>query len=127
MLIHLQAAGTSFVLDARGPQPPSVVHWGAALGDLTDDDLAALVSSAVPAVPPSSLDTPPRLSLLPTLGDGWSGRPAIGKPVSLSDVSRPSPAEVRITSGAAGLEVVTEIEMSPQGVPARAAPADQHR
>ncbi len=43
----------------------------------TDGDLAALAAPAVPAVPPSSLDEPLRLSLLPTLDQGWSGRPAI--------------------------------------------------
>ncbi|WP_250030171.1 alpha-galactosidase [Paractinoplanes maris] len=120
MLIHLQAAGTSFVLDARGPQPPSVLHWGAALGDPADEDLAALASAAVPAVPPSSLDTPPRLSILPTLGDGWSGRPAFagaGRPRwHLSGVSRPSPASVLVTLEAEGLLVATEIELSAQGV-----------
>lgn len=120
MLIHLQAAGTSFVLDARGPQPPSVVHWGAALGDLTDDDLAALTAAAVPAVPPSSLDTPPRLSLLPTLGDGWSGRPAFsgsGRPRwELREVSRPSPGSVLVTLFAGDQEITTEIELSAQGV-----------
>ena len=120
MLIHLQAAGTSFVLDARGPQPPSVVHWGAALGDLTDDDLAALTAAAVPAVPPSSLDTPPRLSLLPTLGDGWSGRPGFSGPGRprwrLHEVSRPSPSSVLVTLAAPELEIAVEIELSAQGV-----------
>ncbi|WP_250006178.1 alpha-galactosidase [Actinoplanes sp. M2I2] len=119
-MIHLQAAGTSFVLDARGSQPPSIVHWGAALGDLGDDDLAALGSAAVPAVPPSSLDTPPRLSVLPTLGDGWSGRPAFSGPsrprFATSAVTRPSPGSVLISLGADGLAVATEIELSAQGV-----------
>ncbi|MCO8270232.1 alpha-galactosidase [Actinoplanes sp. TRM 88003] len=117
MLIHLQAAGTSFVLDARGPQPPSVVHWGAALGDLADDDLAALVSSAVPAVPPSSLDSAPRLSLLPTAADGWSGRPAFAaRHFRTRSVDRPSPGSVLVSLAADGLEVAIEIELSAQGV-----------
>ncbi|MBL7257588.1 alpha-galactosidase [Paractinoplanes lichenicola] len=121
MLIHLQAAGTSFVLDARGSRPPAVLHWGAALGDLTDGDLTAYADAAVPAVPPSSLDSPPRLSLLPTLGDGWSGRPAFagspGRPRwELTSSAQPSPGSAILTLSAGPLSVTTEIELSPQGV-----------
>ncbi|MBM2622740.1 alpha-galactosidase [Actinoplanes sp. LDG1-06] len=121
MLIHLQAAGTSFVLDARGPRPPAVLHWGAALGDLAADDLAAFAASAVPANPPSSLDEPPYLSLLPTLGDGWNGRPAFsgtpGRPRwTLAGVSQPSPGSILISLTDGPLTVTTEIELSAQGV-----------
>ncbi|MGK5682813.1 alpha-galactosidase [Actinoplanes sp. URMC 104] len=121
MLIHLQAAGTGLVLDARGPQPPAVLHWGAGLGDLSADDLAAFAAAAVPAVPPSSLDTPPRLSLLPTLGDGWSGRPAFsgapGRPRwRLREVTQPSPGAVLVELAADGLTVTTEVELGAQGV-----------
>ena len=123
MLIHLRAAGTSLVLDARGPRPPAVVHWGAALGELSENDLAALADAAVPAVPPSSLDDPVRLTLLPVLADGWSGRPAIaGHPgrlaVRQTGVSVPAPSRVRVElrADSAGLDVVTELELTPQGV-----------
>ncbi|MDY7083807.1 MAG: alpha-galactosidase [Actinomycetota bacterium] len=121
MLIHLQAAGTSFVLDARGPRLPVVLHWGAALGDLDPGDLSAYAASAVPANPPSSLDDPPYLSLLPTVGDGWSGRPAYsgapGRPRwQLSEVSQPSPGSVLLALTAGALKVTSEIELSAQGV-----------
>ncbi|GAB2570082.1 alpha-galactosidase [Paractinoplanes abujensis] len=120
-MIHLQAAGTSLVLDARGPRLPAVLHWGAALGDLTADDLSAYAEAAVPAVPPSSLDTPPRLSLLPTLGDGWSGRPAFsgapGRPRwELTEAAQPAPGSAVLISAAGALTVTTEVELSPQGV-----------
>lgn len=140
MLIHLQAAGTSVVLDARGPQPPVVVHWGTTLGDPAETDLATLAGAAVPAVPPSSLDAPPRLSTLPGLGDGWTGRPALSgswtaaaapAPASagalvgparprwrLAGVERPSDgsALVRLLSTDERLEVTTEVHLAPQGV-----------
>ncbi|GAA3342199.1 alpha-galactosidase [Amorphoplanes nipponensis] len=128
MIIHLRAAGTSFVLDARGPRPAAVVHWGPDLGDLTDGDLAALAGAAAPAVPPSSLDEPLRLSLLPTLDQGWSGRPGIagwwpadGAPVAglrLLGVRRDGPLAVRLDLGAADgrLRIGTEIELSAHGV-----------
>lgn len=128
MLIHLQAAGTSLVLDARGPRPPVVVHWGRGLGDLGDDDLAALSAAAVPAVPPSSIDEPLRLGLPPGEEQGWSGRPAIsgwwpddGGQVGgfhLVGVERPGPLAVRILLAEAGgrLRLTTELELTEQGV-----------
>jgi alpha-galactosidase len=123
LLIHLQAAGTSLVLDARGPRPPVIVHWGASLGEVSGGDLALLADAAVPAVPPSSLDQPVRLSLLPVLADGWTGRPGIsGIPGGLafrqSGVARPGPGLVRVEARSAGdrLTVVTDVELTPQGV-----------
>lgn len=129
MLIHLRAAGTSVVLDARGTAVPAVVHWGADLGPLDDDALGLLVDLRVPAVPPSALDMPFRLSLLPTLDDGWSGRPGVSgfvvgpdglraplPPMSLDDVAAtPSSARfVLVADG--GLRVTTDVELTPQGV-----------
>ena len=101
MLIHLQAAGTSLVLDARGPRPPVIVHWGATLGEMSGGDLALLADAAVPAVPPSSLDQPVRPTLLPVVADGWTGRPGIsGIPGGLAfrqtGVARPGPDRVRV-------------------------------
>jgi len=78
MIRHLRAAGTSLVLDTSGPGAPVIVHWGGDLGELDPTDLATLAIASVPPVGPSSLDVPVRLSLLPTLSDGWSGRPGIG-------------------------------------------------
>lgn len=77
MIVHLRAAGTSVLLDARGTAVPAVVHWGADLGDLDDAALERLVDAQVPAVPPSAIDVPLRLSLLPTLHEGWTGRPGV--------------------------------------------------
>ena len=127
MLIHLQAAGTSLVLDARGPRPPVIVHWGAALGELDRSALAVLAGAAVPAVPPSSLDTPAPLSLLPVLAEGWSGRPGIAgswaaggtaRPAfRLTGVTpRPSAVDIELSSTDDRLRVVTGIELTPQGV-----------
>ena len=74
---HLRAAGTSFVLDARGMAVPVILHWGADLGDLSFGALESLGDALVPAVGPSSIDTPLRLSVLPHLAEGWSQRPGI--------------------------------------------------
>ena len=74
---HLRAAGTSFVLDARGTAVPTIIHWGADLGDLPAHELEALADSLVPAVGPSSIDSPLRQSVLPHLAEGWSHRPGV--------------------------------------------------
>ena len=79
MIVHLRAAGTGLVLDARGTRPPVVVHWGDDLGELSGTDLAVLADAAVPAVPPSAPDHPLRLSVLPT--------PAVS-PICVSVLSR---------------------------------------
>ncbi|SCF37937.1 alpha-galactosidase [Micromonospora mirobrigensis] len=77
MIVHLRRARTSLVLDARGTGLPRIVHWGADLGPLGDDDLAALVDATIPPVVPSSFDAPTVLSLLPEASAGWSGRPGL--------------------------------------------------
>ena len=77
MIHHLRAAGVSLVLDSRGAGVPAVVHWGRDLGALESADLETLCDASTPAVGPSSIDAPLRISLLPVLGDGWSGRPAM--------------------------------------------------
>ena len=69
-LISLAANGTGLVVEA-GPGLPRVLHWGADLGPVDGD----FVLAATPGVPPSSADTPIRLTLLPSEQEGWLGRP----------------------------------------------------
>ena len=107
MIHYGRAAGTSFVLDTRGTGVPALVHWGADLGPLDQRQLHMLADAAVPAIPPSSLDAPLRLSLLPTLADGWTGRPGVS--AFRTDAARPG----RITPVLSGVEFV---ESSSQGV-----------
>ncbi|WJK39266.1 alpha-galactosidase [Solwaraspora sp. WMMA2056] len=136
MIAHLRAAGASLVLDARGPYPPVVLHWGGDLGDLTEAELTDLAEAATPPVPPSAVDQPLRLTLLPTPGQGWTGRPGIaghwagrpgdgrpgaGRPVDdlrLHTVGRTGPRDLVIECGpaAGGLRVTTDVSLSEQGV-----------
>ncbi|MBG0560182.1 alpha-galactosidase [Actinoplanes aureus] len=103
------------------PRPaavPTILHWGADLGEC---DLETLADSAVPAIPPSSIDVPLRLSLLPSLEEGWTGRPSLsGTPAAgfrlVSAHSSDNTASVRATSSDSSQEVITELEMSPEGV-----------
>ena len=77
MIHHLRAAGVSVIVDVRGTGVPAVLHWGRDLGATDAAALGVLAAASVPAVPPSSIDVPLRLSLVPTLGEGWSGRPGV--------------------------------------------------
>ncbi|WP_370524170.1 alpha-galactosidase [Cellulomonas sp. APG4] len=125
MICHLRAAGTGLVLDARGPAVPAVVHWGTDLGPLDDAELERLVDARVPAVAPSSLDVPFRLSLLPTALEGWTGRPGISGAVDDGPVHGPwalrdvTATPSSVTYGLAaddGTRVTTEVELTDQGV-----------
>ena len=77
MIHHLRAAGVSLLVDARGAGMPAVLHWGRDLGELTPEQADAVAAASVTAIAPSSIDVPFRVGLLPTWGDGWSGRPGL--------------------------------------------------
>ena len=114
-MFHLRAAGTSLVLDARGAAA-FISHWGP---DLGETDVVALADTLVPAVPPSSIDVPLRLSLLPSIFEGWSGRPALAadREFRLVDAhSQDNAIVVRARSTDATQEVRTELTLSPEGV-----------
>nr|WP_286219427.1 alpha-galactosidase [Paraoerskovia sediminicola] len=131
---HLQVAGTSLVLDARGSDVPVVVHWGGDLGELTEGDLTTLADSQVPAIPPNSVDTPLRARLVPLPTDGWSGTPGLRgwRPDGSPAAARPALRHVETTRASgtahggslrialvddeAGLEVVVTLALGPTGV-----------
>ena len=115
------------MLDARGAGVPLFVHWGADLGDLDPTQLADMAAAQTVAIPPSSIDSPASLSLLPVASEGWSGTPGLsGHRASqttepsfiLSRVDRPDVHSVIavLTDSLAGLEVTVEIALSPEGI-----------
>ncbi|MGZ0712543.1 alpha-galactosidase (plasmid) [Coraliomargarita sp. W4R53] len=120
MIHHLRAAGVSFVLDSRGAGVPAILHWGSDLGVLTEKDLEALACAAMPAIAPSSIDAPLRLSLLATLVEGWSGQPALSldqlslAPIHQSTVMNAGAIESVSVWGSASIQ--TSISLTPQGV-----------
>jgi alpha-galactosidase len=132
MIHHLRAAGTSLVLDASAPGTPVIVHWGADLGDLAPSDLAAIAAASVPPVGPSSVDVPLRLSLLPALAEGWSGRPALGGfrtgPGAGTGTLDPAltlvavherganTLAIELTDARASVTLMTDLELTEQGV-----------
>src|SRR5262245_32024746 len=76
-LVHLSAAGVSVVLDCRGAALPAIVHWGEALGDLSEAQLDDLALAAAPQPIGFSVDPPVRVSMLPEQSAGWQGHPGL--------------------------------------------------
>jgi alpha-galactosidase len=74
-IVTLRAAGTCFAVELTEPVP-RVLHWGADLGGLGDDDPAALSVTAEPAILNNAPDLHRRFTVWPTEADGWSGTPA---------------------------------------------------
>jgi alpha-galactosidase len=75
-LIHLTAGDVSVLLDA-GDGLPAIVHWGAALGELTADVAEAIAAASVEPVVPNAVDVPVRVSVLPEPWTGWLGKPGV--------------------------------------------------
>ncbi len=75
--VALSAGGVGLVLELPGVGLPTVLHWGATLGELTAADAAALGEAAAPTVAPSSVDVPSRVSLVPEHWTAWTGRPGL--------------------------------------------------
>jgi alpha-galactosidase len=117
MLVQLRAAGTGVVVDARAGLAPAIVHFGRDLGDV---DLATLADALVPAVPPSAVDVPQRLSLLAGPDQGWTGRPAVSGAALLAwrtvSVAQPSPRTLTTVAVSGALRVTTTLELTPPGI-----------
>lgn len=75
-IVHLESAGTALVLEPRpgGSGLPEVLHWGPVL-EGGASAYAALAAVTTAPRPPSSLDEPWPLTVLPGEADGWSGTP----------------------------------------------------
>jgi alpha-galactosidase len=132
-LLHLSAAGVSLVLDCRGPGLPAVAHWGAALDD--EQITAGLLRGVAPQPIGFSVDGTVRVSLVPEQSSGWLGTPglaghrdgrgwatafqvtAIGVPPQSED-DHGGPDAVRISAAdpAAGLQLIIDLELHPDGV-----------
>ncbi len=129
---HLRAAGSSLLVALcpgdRDTTTPVVLHWGADLGALSDEDVAELVRARVQRAPNSALDAPRWLSVLPESVTGFTGTPAVeGLRVDpgaawaarLSGWGlHPSEEGVRLagTDLEAGVEVQVELELTAEGV-----------
>ena len=97
-----------------------MVHWGRDLGALDPADLETLADAVVPAIAPSSIDVPLRLTLLPALGDGWTGHPAVAPAAGRAPVRHLGTAReddvLVVETAVADAAVTTRLELTAQGV-----------
>ncbi|MDX2703587.1 alpha-galactosidase [Streptomyces sp. PA03-6a] len=128
-IVPLRAAGTAFVVELTEPVP-RVLHWGADLGPLSADDLAALSLTAEPAVLNNSPDTPRRFTVWPTEADGWAGTPAhhghldggaaaprlVTTGTAVRQDAEGGELAVSLTDAAAGLDITITYRLQPSGV-----------
>jgi alpha-galactosidase len=75
MIVHLRADTVSLVIDAR--ELPSVVHWGAPLGELSEEDLVTIADGIVSPISFNAPGVPVPISLLPSARIGYPGRPGL--------------------------------------------------
>ena len=124
--VHLSTDAVSLVLDVRGGGLPTVVHWGAPLGEVSEEDLLVLADTAVPPTANSTPDTPVPVALLPEAARGYQGRPGLrGHRAGTAWVPSFRVRDLRVTGSTA--EVVADdpeallrleltVELTPSGV-----------
>lgn len=76
-VLQLRAAGVSLVLDCSGPALPSVLHWGADLGELSGQTLLDLRRGAGAAQDGNGLDDNQPVAIVPEYATGWFGLPGL--------------------------------------------------
>ncbi len=75
--VSLRRQGVLVVLDIGGPYLPGVVYWGSDLGDISDEETAALPLAYQQMRGPRPADTGVPVSLSPTRAQGWPGWPGL--------------------------------------------------
>ncbi|MFJ5293569.1 MULTISPECIES: alpha-galactosidase [unclassified Streptomyces] len=123
--VQLRAAGVGLVVELSAPLP-RILHWGEDLGDLTDEECAALALTADGAVLHNALDTPRQFTVWPTEADGWSGTPAhqghlagaatTPKPRLVAAEESDGGLVVRLAEDGAGLDLTLAYRLDPSGV-----------
>ncbi len=122
----LRRDGVTLLLRHDTTGLPSVAYWGADLGELDDDALAALDPMTERQTAPGTLDAAWHLPLVPQESDGWSGRPGLlatrgGRPLyprwRVTSVDRGS-SRVRIVADddAAHLTLAVTVELGAGGL-----------
>ncbi|HEY0188006.1 MAG TPA: alpha-galactosidase [Cellulomonas sp.] len=74
---HLRAAGVSVVVVVSPERLPHLLHWGADLGDVDEEALAALDLAAVPPLAHNTYEVSRDATLVPAFHAGWLGRPGV--------------------------------------------------
>ena len=122
----LRRDGVALILAHAATGLPSVLHWGADLGPLSEDDLADFDRATSRQTAPATLDAAWRLPLVPQDSDGWSGRPGLlatreGRPVFprwTTAIEEAAEAELRLvaTDADSGLRLRTRLRIGAGGL-----------
>jgi alpha-galactosidase len=125
-VLQLRAAGVSLVLDCSGPALPSVVHWGADLGELTESALLDLRRGAGAVQAGNGLDDNLPVAIIPEYSAGWFGLPGLnghrdGHDFSASfqlssAVQTGNSVQVEASDPGAGLKLHLTIELTDSGL-----------
>ncbi|TDO46164.1 alpha-galactosidase [Kribbella sp. VKM Ac-2527] len=125
-VLQLRSAGVSLVLDCSGPALPSVLHWGADLGELSEQALLDLRLGAGAEQAGNGLDENLPIAIIPEYSAGWFGLPGLsghrdGRDFSasfqLETVAQSgNVVQVEATDAGAGLRVHLVIELTDSGL-----------
>jgi alpha-galactosidase len=127
-LVHLRNGGTSVILDDRHTPLPAIVFWGEDQGDLSEGELEAMGTAALPQRVSGGLDQPAPLTLIPQESSGWLGTPGLvghrdGRNFSTKlvtesiDVDEASAtAVIRAADAAAGLAATITVQVTASGL-----------
>ncbi|MDO5618922.1 alpha-galactosidase [Kocuria sp.] len=75
--IHLRSGGVSLLLSRPDGRIPTIAHWGADLGALTEEDVRQISNSLKAAQAINCPDAPMHVGLVPEARWGWAGRPGL--------------------------------------------------
>lgn len=75
--VCVRADGVALVLVTEGDGLPWVLHWGADCGELSDDEIAALIEADRWVLAPNGPDQGLILGVVPEARFGWSGTPGL--------------------------------------------------
>ena len=117
----LRQGGVEVIVVAARTGLPEVLHWGASLGDVDIEELAA---AARRQVSPSALDREWPTTVLPDEHDGWEGRPGLAAhrsgrichPRWRTEQMGGDSNRLLVTATADGLELRTEMILDDAGV-----------
>ncbi len=74
---HLSRGGVSVLIALDPDGVPTILHWGASLGDLTDADVVNFAELRRPGVSHSAVDNPRQMGLVPDSARGFTGTPGL--------------------------------------------------
>ncbi|WP_432946929.1 alpha-galactosidase [Kribbella sp. CA-253562] len=125
-VLQLRSAGVSLVLDCSGPALPSVLHWGADLGELSETALVDLRRGAGAVQSGNGLDENLPVAIVPEYSAGWFGLPGLNGHRDGQDFSGSfqlqsadqdgNTVTVRAADPVAHLELALTIELTDSGL-----------